>query len=225
MTQAPIEGVSFAQTFNQTDAATRHHTQYYEMFGHRAIYHDGWRAVCPWPGPNFTEAAKKGRNYGSPIDATVLADIEANDWELYDLTTDYAETKNLAAENRDKVIEMVGRWWAEAGKYNVMPLDGSMLQRMNVERPTIAKPRDRFIYYPGGSPVPFSRGTPGVQPGVQHHSRRPDPRGGRRGCFDRPRWPGRWLLLLHQGQPTALRLQLPRTRLLQGLLQCGRTDR
>ncbi len=51
---------------------------------------------------------------------------------------------------------MVGRWWAEAGKYNVMPLDGSMLQRMNVERPTIAKPRDRFVYYPGGSPVPFS---------------------------------------------------------------------
>ena len=98
VTQAPIEGVSFAHTFNEADAATRHHTQYFEMFGHRAIYHDGWRAVCPWPGPSFTEAAKKGRHYGSPIDATVLADIEANDWELYDLTTDYAETKNLAAE-------------------------------------------------------------------------------------------------------------------------------
>ena len=130
VTQAPIEGVSFAHTFNEADAATRHHTQYFEMFGHRAIYHDGWRAVCPWPGPSFTEAAQKGRHYGSPIDATVLADIEANDWELYDLTTDYAETKNVAAEHRDKVIEMVGRWWAEAGKYNVMPIDGSMLERM-----------------------------------------------------------------------------------------------
>ena len=142
--------MSFAHTFNEADAETSHHTQYYEMFGHRCIYHDGWRAVCPWPGPSFTEAAQKGRHYGSPIDATVLADIEANDWELYDLTTDYAETKNVAAEHRDKVIEMVGRWWAEAGKYNVMPIDGSMLERMNVERPAIAKPRDSFVYYPGG---------------------------------------------------------------------------
>ena len=120
------------------------------MFGHRAIYHDGWRAVCPWPGPSFTEAAQKGRHYGSPIDATVLADIEANDWELYDLTTDYAETKNVAAEHRDKVIEMIGRWWAEAGKYNVMPIDGSMLERLRVERPTIAKPRDRSSTTPAG---------------------------------------------------------------------------
>ena len=86
----------------------------------------------------------------------MLADIEANDWELYDLTTDYAETNNVAAEHRDKVIEMVGRWWAEAGKYNVMPIDGSMLERLSVERPTIAEPRDTFVYYPGGSPVPFS---------------------------------------------------------------------
>ena len=156
VTQAPIEGVSFAHTFNEADAPTRHHTQYYEMFGHRSIYHDGWRAVCPWPGPNFAEAAQKGRHYGSPIDATVLADIEANDWELYDLTTDYAETKNVAADHRDKVIEMVGRWWAEAGRYNVMPIDGSMLERLRVERPTIAKARDRFVYYPGGSPVPFT---------------------------------------------------------------------
>ena len=50
-----------------------------------SIYHDGWRAVCPWPGPNFTEAAKKGRAFSTPITPEVLADIEANDWELYDL--------------------------------------------------------------------------------------------------------------------------------------------
>ena len=148
--------MSFAHTFDDADAPTRHHTQYFEMFGHRAIYHDGWRAVCPWPGPSFTEAAQKGRHYGSPIDATVLADIEANDWELFDLTTDYAETQNVAADHRDKVIEMIGRWWAEAGKYGVMPIDGSMLERMHVERPTIAQPRDSFVYYPGGSPVPFT---------------------------------------------------------------------
>ncbi|WP_210422825.1 arylsulfatase [Cryobacterium sp. BB307] len=156
VTQAPLEGVSFAHTFNDADAGTAHHTQYFEMFGHRSLYHDGWRAVCPWPGPSFAEAAEKGLRYGTPIDEAVLADIEANNWELYDLTKDYSETHDLAAENRPKLIEMIGRWWAEAGNYNVLPLDGAMLQRMNVERPTIAKSRDRFVYFPGGSPVPFT---------------------------------------------------------------------
>ncbi len=154
--QAPIDGVSFAHTFNTAAAPSNHHTQYFEMFGHRAIYHDGWRAVCPWPGPSFTEAAKKGRRFGSPISNEVLVDIEANDWELYHIDDDYAECHNLAAEHRDKVIEMVGRWWAEAGKYQVLPIDGTALERMNVERPTIARPRSKFVFYAGGSPVPFT---------------------------------------------------------------------
>ena len=51
VTQSPIQGVSFAHTFDAPAAASRHRTQYFEMLGHRAIYHDGWRAVCPWPGP------------------------------------------------------------------------------------------------------------------------------------------------------------------------------
>jgi arylsulfatase A-like enzyme len=161
VTQAPIEGVSFAHSFNAAEAPTRHHTQYFEMFGHRSIYHDGWRAVCPWPGPNFTEAAKKGRAFSSPITEEVLADIEANDWELYDLTSDYSETRDIAAGNRPKLIEMVGRWWAEAGRYGVMPLDGDVRARIALQRPTIARPRDKFVFYRGGSPVPFAA-TPKV---------------------------------------------------------------
>ena len=161
VTQAPIEGVTFAQTFDDANAPTHRRTQYFEMFGHRSIYHDGWRAVCPWPGPNFTEAAKKGRAFSSPITVEVLADIEANDWELYDLTKDYSETHNIAGDHRDKVIELVGRWWAEAGKYGVMPLDGDARARIALERPTIARQRDKFVYYPGGSPVPFAA-TPKV---------------------------------------------------------------
>lgn len=156
VTQAPIDGVSFAHTFNKADAPTKHLTQYFEMFGHRSIYHDGWRAVCPWPGPSFTEAATKNRIFGSPITKEVLLDIEANDWELYHVAEDYSECHNLAADHRDKLIEMVGRWWTEAGKYNVLPIDGDVRSRLNVERPTIAKPRNRFIYYPNGSPVPFA---------------------------------------------------------------------
>ena len=73
VSQAPIDGVSFAHTFDEAAAPSNHHTQYFEMFGHRAIYHDGWRAVCPWPGTSFTEAAKKGRRFGTPIDNQVLA--------------------------------------------------------------------------------------------------------------------------------------------------------
>ena len=156
VTQAPIDGISFANTFNEAAAPSNHHTQYFEMFGHRSIYHDGWRAVCPWPGPNFTEAAKKGRQFGSPIPNQVLADIETNDWELYHIDEDYSETHNLASENRDKLIEMIGRWWAEAGKYNVLPIDGDVRSRLSVERPTIAKPRNKIVYYPGGSSVPFA---------------------------------------------------------------------
>ena len=156
VTQAAIDGISFAHTFNQAAAPSNHHTQYFEMFGHRSIYHDGWRAVCPWPGPNFTEAAKKGRQFGTPIPNEVLVDIETHDWELYHVDEDYSETHNLAAEHRDKLIEMIGRWWAEAGKYQVLPIDGSALQRLNVERPTIARPRNKFVYYQGGSGIPFT---------------------------------------------------------------------
>ena len=58
------------------DAATKHTTQYFEMFGHRSIYHDGWRAVCPWPAPNFTEAAQLGRSLGDPITPEVLDQLD-----------------------------------------------------------------------------------------------------------------------------------------------------
>ncbi len=154
--QAPVDGVSFAHTFSDAAVPTNHHTQYFEMIGHRAIDHDGWRAVCPWPGPSFTEAAQKGRKFGDTISNDVLADIEAHDWELYHVSEDYSETHNLAAEHPEKLIEMVGRWWAEAGKYQVLPVDGSAFERLNVERPAIAKPRNRFVLYPGGSSIPFT---------------------------------------------------------------------
>jgi len=105
VTQAPIEGVSFAHTFNDNAAPSRHHTQYFEMFGHRSIYHDGWRAVCPWPGRSFAEAAKKGRQFGSVITNEVLLNIERNDWELYHVEEDYAECHNLAQSTAIKWLK------------------------------------------------------------------------------------------------------------------------
>ena len=83
VTQAPIHGVSFLHTFDDAAAATLHRTQYFEMFGHRAIDHDGWRAVCPWPGPSFAEAG--GVVFGTPITAEMLGRLDSDGWELYNV--------------------------------------------------------------------------------------------------------------------------------------------
>ena len=154
--QAPIDGISFAHTFNDAAAPSNHHTQYFEMFGHRSIYHDGWRAVCPWPGRNFTEAATKGRQFGSPIPNEVLAGHRDPRLGVVPRGRGLLRDPNLAADHRDKLIEMIGRWWAEAGKYQVLPIDGDVRSRLSVERPTIARPRNKIVYYPGGSSVPFA---------------------------------------------------------------------
>jgi len=150
-TQSPIEGHSFAHTFDREDAPSRHLTQYFEMIGHRAIYHDGWRAVCPWPGPSFTES---GRGFGTPITAETLTELDASGWELYHVAEDFAETKNVAAENRARLIEMIGQWYVEAGKYNVLPIDARGTQRFAEARPQIASDRTSYTYYPGTQAVP-----------------------------------------------------------------------
>ncbi|WP_027368993.1 arylsulfatase [Desulfocurvibacter africanus] len=154
--QSPIQGVSFAHTFDDAKAPTRHHTQYFEMFGHRAIYHDGWRAVCPFPGPSFAEAAEQGRFFGMPLSAEILDDLDAHGWELYHVAEDPSERRNVAAEHPDKLHEMVQRWYTEAGRYGVLPLASADMQRMNVARPTVSRPRERYVYYPGGAPVSFA---------------------------------------------------------------------
>ncbi len=159
VTQSPLEGVSFAHTFDKPEAATNHITQYFEMLGHRAIDHDGWRAVCPWPGPSFAEAAQKGRKFSDPIPPQVLDELETSGWELYHIAEDPTESINLAARHPAKLRQLISLWWVEAGKYKVLPIDGELNQRLAVERPQTSKPRTRFIYYPGGSVVP-----PGTAP-------------------------------------------------------------
>jgi arylsulfatase len=152
VTQSPIQGVSFAGTFDDPAAPTRHRTQYFEMLGHRAIDHDGWRAVCPWPGPSFTEA---GKPFGAPITAADLTDLDAHHWELYHIAKDPAENHNLADQHRDKLIELIAMWYTEAGKYNVFPIDGSAVQRLMTERPQVAEPRSQYVYRPGTQTMPF----------------------------------------------------------------------
>ncbi|MFC2030656.1 arylsulfatase [Chloroflexota bacterium] len=176
--QAPIEGFSLAQTLEDAEAPGTHKTQYFEMLGHRSIYHDGWRAVCPWPGPSFAEA---GTGFGNPISAEKLTELDAGSWELYHVAQDFAENHNLApraltglqavgdalglvedtaeAAHRAKLIEMIAQWYVEAGKYNVMPIDGRGPQRVQDERPAIAVGRSSYTYYPDTQPVSASAGA------------------------------------------------------------------
>ena len=158
--QSPLEGVSFAHTFDDPGAASGHRTQYYEMFGHRSLHHDNWRAVCPWPGPNFTEAAQAGRKLGDPITPEVLEELDREGWELYDLSSDPTEAVNVAAEHPDELRELVALWWEEAEKYKVLPLDGALTARLATPRPQTSRPRTRFTYYPNGSVVPAFAAPP-----------------------------------------------------------------
>jgi len=153
VTQSPLHGVSFAHTFADADAATRHRTQYFELIGHRAIDHDGWRAVCPWPGPSFAEADSP---FGTAIAADTLAMLDAERWELYNTAEDFAENHNVAAENRSRLIELIAQWYVEAGRYGVLPIDGTAVTRLMTERPQLTEARTSYTFWPGTETVPFS---------------------------------------------------------------------
>jgi arylsulfatase A-like enzyme len=152
VTQSPIQGVSFAHTFDAPKAPSKHHTQYFEMFAHRAIYHDGWRAVCPFPGTSFTEAKAFFGQLALTEDK--LRELDAKGWELYNVVVDPAETNNLADTHRDKLIEMIALWYTEAGKYDVFPLDSRGTARFADERPQLTKDRQIYVYYPRTQVVP-----------------------------------------------------------------------
>jgi hypothetical protein len=151
VSQAPMEGVSLASTFDAPEAPDVHLTQYFEMLGHRSLYHEGWRAVCPWPGTSFAES---GRKFGDEISYDMLTELDAKGWELYHVAEDCTETRNLADKERNRLIAMIGMWYAEAGKYNVLPIDSRGLQRVREERPQIAVNRNRYVLYPGTQSVP-----------------------------------------------------------------------
>lgn len=143
--QKPMEGVSMAYTFNKANAKepSRHHTQYFEMFGNRALYHDGWIASTlplspPWvlmadPNPDVFNSAK---------------------WELYDLTNDWTQENNLAESNPQKLRELQNLFIMEAAKYQVFPLDNSLSLRLLAPRPSLSAGKNNFIYYGEISGIP-----------------------------------------------------------------------
>ena len=143
--QASIDGLSFAYLLEGTaDAAPeRHSTQYFEMFGSRAIYHDGWKAVTFHPiGPMYDD----GLNPNAPFDDDV--------WELYHVAEDLSETADLAERYPERVAELVERWWEEAERNQVLPLDNRVLWTLAHPKPSRQRPRDRFRYFQDGAQVP-----------------------------------------------------------------------
>jgi len=93
--------------------------------------------------------------FGQPITSQKLSELDATGWELYHVVEDPAENHNLAADHRERLITMIAAWYVEAGKYGVMPIDGSGLARMISEKPQVALPRDHYTYRPRTQSIPY----------------------------------------------------------------------
>jgi arylsulfatase len=141
--QKPIEGVSMAYSFDNGQMPTTRRTQYFEMFGYRAIYHDGWMAattplLAPWQDradPNLTVK----------ITEDVIGGYK---WELYHVADDFSQAINLAEKNPDKLRELQLLFYAEAAKYDVLPLDDRKWERFDVSiRPSLTRGRTEYTYY------------------------------------------------------------------------------
>ncbi len=150
VTQSPIHGVSFAHTFDDAGrrrAATTPSTSRCSATA-RSTTTAGGRCARG-PGPSFTEA---GVGFGSPISADKLSELDATGWELYHVDEDFAENHNVAAEHRDRLIALIGTWYVEAGKYGVLPIDGSGLARHG-RREAAGRRAARPVRLPPGHPV------------------------------------------------------------------------
>ena len=134
--QKPIEGVSMVYTFDKANAnaPSKRDTQYFEMFANRGIYHDGWYACTTPPEPPWALGTKP------------LPPVEEYKWELYNIADDYSQANDLAAKNPDKLKELQALFLTEAGKYQVLPLDNSVLPRILTKRPSGTAGRTTFTY-------------------------------------------------------------------------------
>jgi arylsulfatase len=141
--QKPIEGVSLAYSFDDAKAPDRHKTQYFEMLANRAIYHEGWVAGTtpqrlPW-------TAGLG-SFTTP---------ERYPWELYHVAEDWTEAENVADKYPEKLKELQALWLSEAQKYNVLPLDNRLVERViGLVRPSTIDGLTTFTYYPGDTRIP-----------------------------------------------------------------------
>ncbi|MCT2398772.1 arylsulfatase [Novosphingobium mangrovi (ex Huang et al. 2023)] len=149
--QQPFDGVSFAYSFTQPKAPTRHRTQYFEVFGHAGIYHDGWMLSEPVKVEPRLDAAMPD---------------PASPWQLYDLNHDWSQTTDVAPFHPDKVAELKALWEAEATRNHVLPLQFSNLSSMLPgTRPEPLSEPGRHVLYPTRERLPA-----GVFPAINNRS-------------------------------------------------------
>jgi arylsulfatase A-like enzyme len=134
--QHPIEGVSMLYAFDDAKAAERHETQYFEMFGNRGIYHKGWTAVTRHKTPWML------------VGETVPA-FDDDNWELYDTNKDWSQANNLAKQMPEMLHHLQRLWLIEATRYNVLPLDDRVAERMNPDlagRPVLIRGTSQILF-------------------------------------------------------------------------------
>jgi hypothetical protein len=134
--QRPIEGVSMLYSFDNANAAERRETQYFEMFGNRGIYHKGWAAVTKHGTPWVLVGRKT-----VPLDDDV--------WELYDTSKDWSQANDLAKQMPEKLHELQRLWLIEATRYNVLPIDDRVIEKMNPDtagRPVLIKGNTQLLF-------------------------------------------------------------------------------
>src|SRR5688572_18496149 len=134
--QRPIEGVSMLYSFNEPKAAERHETQYFEMFGNRGIYHKGWTAVTRHKTPWLLVGEK-------------VPALDDDVWELYDTNKDWSQSNNLAKQMPEKLEQLKRLWVIEATRYNVLPIDDRVAERMNPDlagRPVLIKGTSQILF-------------------------------------------------------------------------------
>lgn len=137
--QQPFDGVSLTYSFASSKAPPRHRTQYFEVFGNAAIYHDGWL---------LAEPVKVDPRNGAAVPD------KAGPWQLYDLTRDFSQTRDLAAVHPQKAAELKALWQAEATRNRVLPLVTSNIQAMMGGRPEPLSAPGRYTFYPSADRYP-----------------------------------------------------------------------
>ena len=133
--QSDIEGVSMWYSVLDPEAETRKKVQYYEVLGARAIYYDGWKAVADHV----------------PMSST--GNFDKDRWELFYLPDDPNETNDLSEVHPAIVRDLVDRWWSEAGRYDVLPLDDRGYERWPDPRPAVGPQGDVYEYLPNTQPI------------------------------------------------------------------------
>ncbi len=136
--QQPMDGVSMLYSFDDADAPNRKQRQYYEMFGNRAIWADGWKAV--------TLHANR-----MPWELTTVLPFDQDKWELYNVAEDFSESTDLAVEHPDKLEELQAMFDEEAWKYNVYPLYDDMIKRITAQESRLFGDKRVFTYYAPGA--------------------------------------------------------------------------